>query len=126
MSTGGTTTTAAVRATTTAAVRATATASYGAFVGVDASLINADPYAEFKNVGKGHTHTEEHRNKTAHLRDEHVNATIRALGFSAEMVEDLLSHERLLHELLGWAWPWDGAAPDVVESNPMAPVTSGL
>ena len=97
-----------------------------AFVGVDASLINADPYAEFKNVGKGHTHTEEHRNKTAHLRDEHVNATIRALGFSAEMVEDLLSHERLLHKLLGWAWPWDGAAPDVVESNPTESVAGGL
>mmetsp|Transcript_24525 Transcript_24525/g.69010 ORF Transcript_24525/g.69010 Transcript_24525/m.69010 type:complete len:125 (+) Transcript_24525:100-474(+) len=33
------------------------------------------------------------------------------LGFEPQMAEDLLWHERLLHDLLGWDWDWDASNP---------------
>ena len=72
--------------------------------------IHAAPYAEFKNEGAGHKNVEEHKKEARHVLND-PNATMALLGFEPQMAEDLLWHERLLHDLRGWDWDWDASNP---------------
>ena len=80
------------------------------FLGMEPRWIHADPYAEFKNEGAGHKNVEEHKKEARHVLND-PNATMALLGFEPQMAEDLLWHERLLHDLLGWDWDWDASNP---------------
>lgn len=96
-----------------------------AFLGFDAEFVLADPYSDWKNAGAGTANLAKHETTAAHVL-KNPNATMGLLGFSPSMVEDILFHEKLLHDLLDWTWEFDAPpAPLAEAASPPEPAPSG-